>query len=75
MIWRYRTGSQIRDIAMKNRIHRLVFKGRRDEPQHLRCISKAASKSLKHSSDVLVSDECDIDKLLKLGVMECCFES
>lgn len=46
-----------------------VFKGRQDEPWNLCCISKAVSMSLKYSSDVLASDECDIDKLLKHGLL------
>lgn len=45
-----------------------VFKGRRNEPRNLSCISKAVCNSLKCSRDILASDECDIDKLLKHGL-------
>lgn len=60
-----RTGRQISESFSQWKAQ--VSKGRQDEPRNLSCISKAVSWSLKRSRDVLASDECGIDKLLKHG--------
>lgn len=63
MIWKQEWDSHERKTYEKQ-----VFKGRRNEPRNVSCISKAACNSLKCSRDILASDECDIDKLLKHGL-------